>query len=89
MLRTTVERCCVLLHDNPCPYTAAPTAETFRKLEFDITAHPPYSPNLASSDYHLFGPLKRGIKGMSIHLGPRSEVSSACMAHYSAENIIF
>ena len=25
--------------------------------------HPPYSPILALSDYHLFGPLKEGVRG--------------------------
>jgi hypothetical protein len=27
-------------------------------------AHPPYSPDLAPSDYHLFGPLKEALSGM-------------------------
>ena len=26
--------------------------------------HPPYSPDLAPSDYHLFGPLKDHLDGM-------------------------
>jgi hypothetical protein len=26
-------------------------------------AHPPYSPDLAPSDYHLFGPLKGALRG--------------------------
>ncbi|PNF18223.1 hypothetical protein B7P43_G17755 [Cryptotermes secundus] len=52
----------VFLHDNARPHTA----ETLWKLKFDVMAHPPYSPDLAPSDYHSFGPLKR-------HLGPRSE----------------
>ena len=25
--------------------------------------HPPYSPDLAPSDYHLFGPMKVGFRG--------------------------
>ncbi|PNF16795.1 hypothetical protein B7P43_G18395, partial [Cryptotermes secundus] len=41
----------VLLHNNAHPHTAAHTAETLRKLKFDIMAHPPYSPDLAPSDY--------------------------------------
>ena len=27
------------------------------------TPHPPYSPDLALSDFHLFGPMKDGLRG--------------------------
>ena len=48
----------VLLHDNARPHTDAHTAETLRKLKFEVMAHPPYSPDLVPSHYHLFSPLK-------------------------------
>jgi transposase len=32
--------------------------ETIQKLKWNVLPHPPYSPDLAPSDYHLFGPLK-------------------------------
>ena len=48
----------VFLHNNARTYTAAQTAETRRKFKFEVMAHPPYSPDLAPSDYHLFGTLK-------------------------------
>ena len=53
----------VLLHDNARPHTAAHTAETLKKCKFGLMAHPPYSPDLALSDYHLFGPLKEALWG--------------------------
>ena len=53
----------VLLHDNALPHTADRTAETLRKLEFQVMVHPPYSPDLALSDYHLFGLLKEALSG--------------------------
>ena len=53
----------VLLHDNAHPHTAAHTAEMLRKLKFEVMAHPPYGPDLAPSDYHLFGPLKEALRG--------------------------
>ena len=53
----------VLLHDNARPHIATHTAETLRKLKFEIMTHPPYSPDLALSDYHLFGPLKEALSG--------------------------
>jgi histone-lysine N-methyltransferase SETMAR len=46
------------LHDNVCPHTAALTMATLLKLKWDVLPHPPYSPDLAPSDYHLFGPMK-------------------------------
>ena len=75
----------MLLHDNIRPHTAANTAQTLRKLKFEVMAHPPYSPDLAPSDYHLFGPLKKAL----INLGPRSEGSGACVARCSAKNLLF
>lgn len=53
----------VLLHDNARPHTAAHTVETLQKLKFEALAHPPCSPDLAPSDYHLFGPLKEALRG--------------------------
>ena len=51
------------MHDNARPYTAAHTVEMLRKLKFEVMAHPPYSPDLAPSDYHLFDPLKVALRG--------------------------
>ena len=31
------------------------------KHEDESTAHPPYSPDLEPSDFHLFGPLKDAL----------------------------
>ena len=59
----------MLLHDNVRPHTAAHTAETLRKLKFEVMAHPPYSPDLAPSDYYLFGPLKEALKCRRFTLG--------------------
>jgi hypothetical protein len=28
-----------------------------------VLPHPPYSPDLAPSDFHLFGPMKGGLRG--------------------------
>jgi hypothetical protein len=36
---------------------------TLLKLKWDVLLHPPYSPDLAPSDYHLFGPMKRFLGG--------------------------
>jgi hypothetical protein len=33
------------------------------KLKWDVLPHPQYSPDLAPSDYHFFGPMKRVLDG--------------------------
>jgi hypothetical protein len=33
------------------------------KHEDESSPHPPYSPDLAPSDFHLFGPLKDALRG--------------------------
>jgi hypothetical protein len=37
-------------------------------LGFQCLDHPPYSPDLALSDYHLFRGLKKQLKGMQVGL---------------------
>jgi histone-lysine N-methyltransferase SETMAR len=46
------------LQDNFRPHTATLTTATLLKLKWDVLPHPPYSPDLAPSDYHLLGPMK-------------------------------
>jgi len=53
----------LLHHDNACPHTAAATVETVQQLSFELLRHPPYSPDLGPSDYHIFGPLKEALRG--------------------------
>ena len=52
----------LLLHDNAHPHMAAHTVDTLRALKFELLNHPPYSPDLAPSDFHLFGPLKEHLQ---------------------------
>jgi histone-lysine N-methyltransferase SETMAR len=51
------------LHDNACRHTVACTLETLRKLKWEVMEHPAHSPDLALSDFHLFGPLKGALRG--------------------------
>jgi hypothetical protein len=51
------------LQDNVRPHTAALTMATLLKLKWDVLPHPPYSPDLAPSDYHFFGPMKSDLGG--------------------------
>jgi len=51
------------LQDNARPHVATRTMDTTQKLKWNVLPHPPYSPDLALSDYHLFGPLKEHLGG--------------------------
>jgi histone-lysine N-methyltransferase SETMAR len=61
--RGLLSKTVLLLHDNARPHTAAHTVDTLRALKFEVLKHPPYSPDLAPSDFHLFGPLKEHMRG--------------------------
>jgi histone-lysine N-methyltransferase SETMAR len=53
----------LLHHDNVRPHTSLHTREAITKLQWTVLPHPPYSLDLAPSDYHLFSPLKDAIRG--------------------------
>ena len=41
-------------HDNATPHTSLVTRQKLLRLGWEEMLHPPYSPNLALSDYYLF-----------------------------------
>jgi histone-lysine N-methyltransferase SETMAR len=49
--------------DNAHPHTSLRTREHITKMGWTVLPHPPYSPNLAPSDFHLFGSLKDALRG--------------------------
>ncbi|KAJ4430938.1 hypothetical protein ANN_19531 [Periplaneta americana] len=49
----------VLLHDNARPHTARRTAAVLTEFGWELFDHPPYSPDLAPSDFHVFLHLKK------------------------------
>jgi hypothetical protein len=53
----------VLLHDNARPHVANRTAARLQSFGWEIMEHALYSPDLASSDYNVFGPLKKFLAG--------------------------
>ena len=52
-----------MIIDNARPHTGRLTQETVEHLGLEVLPHPPYSPDLAPSDYHLFGPMKKMLTG--------------------------
>jgi histone-lysine N-methyltransferase SETMAR len=53
----------VLLHGNAKPHVAKVTRETIIRLGWETLVHPPYSPDIAPSDYHLSHSLDNHLRG--------------------------
>ena len=50
-----------LLHDNAKPHTSKITRQKLEEFGWEVLPHPPYSPDLAPSDYHLFRSLRNHL----------------------------
>lgn len=61
--RGKLSRGVVLLHDNARPHTSNETLAAIQAQGFTTLPHPPYSPDLAPSDFWLFGQMKRALRG--------------------------
>ncbi|GBN10241.1 Histone-lysine N-methyltransferase SETMAR [Araneus ventricosus] len=55
----------VLLQDNARPHTAVATTILLQRFGWEVFDHPPYSPDLAPSDFHLFAHMKRWLGGQN------------------------
>ncbi|GFW93005.1 histone-lysine N-methyltransferase SETMAR [Trichonephila clavipes] len=51
-------------HDNARPHTANRTTALVERFGWEMVSHPPYSPDLAPSDFHLFPELKKTLRQM-------------------------
>lgn len=51
----------ILQHDNARPHVAQPVKTYLETLKWDVLPHPPYSPDIAPSDYHLFRSMQHGL----------------------------
>lgn len=63
--RGMVTKGVLLLHDNAPAHSSAVAIQKAAALGFEILQHPPYSPDLAPSDFFLFGKLKSHLRGTS------------------------
>ncbi|CAK9804065.1 Histone-lysine N-methyltransferase SETMAR [Anthophora plagiata] len=56
----------VFHHDNARPHTSLMTRQKLRELGWEVLMHPPYSPDVAPSDYHLFRSLQNSLNGIKL-----------------------
>jgi histone-lysine N-methyltransferase SETMAR len=52
-----------MLHDNADPHTTAAMQDLIATSGWEQFSHPPYSPDLAPSDFHMFLHLKTFFDG--------------------------
>jgi transposase len=57
----------LLLHDNARPHSAAAPVNLLNSWGWEILPHPPYSPDLASSDFYLFPKMKKHLRAQRCH----------------------
>ena len=62
------------MHDNAAAHRPLATQNKPAYLEFQCLDHAPYSPDLASSDYHLFSGLKKEKQLKFRHFSSGAEV---------------
>jgi hypothetical protein len=80
--RDMFSRGVVMLHDNARPHTATTTQDLFKKFGWEQFDYPPYSPDLAPSDFHVFLHLKSFFGGCSSTMAMRSKKLLTCGLHH-------
>ncbi|GBP37111.1 Tyrosine-protein phosphatase non-receptor type 13 [Eumeta japonica] len=56
------QKCVVFYHDNSRTHTSLATQKILREFGWEVLIHPPYSPDLAPSDFHLFRSLQNSLE---------------------------
>jgi len=67
----------LFLQDNARAHTALRTRFILQQLSWEVLPHLPHSPDLAPSDFHVFGPLKEFLGGQ--HFSTDDEVKQAVL----------
>jgi len=57
----------ILQHDNARPYVAQPVKTYLKTLKWGVLSYPPYTLDIAPSDYHLFRLMAHGLAKQHFH----------------------
>jgi histone-lysine N-methyltransferase SETMAR len=85
--RGMCSHCVVMLHDNARPYTATAKQGLIVIFVWEHFDHPPYSPDLAPSDFHVWPHLKTFLAGWQFH--DDSEVKEAVNTGFALQLAAF
>jgi histone-lysine N-methyltransferase SETMAR len=77
----------LLLHDNAPAHTAKKTQGEIRKLNWEVLPHPPYSPDLSPTDYHLFRSLANYMREKQFK--KQEEVTQELQNFFSSKDAAF
>jgi hypothetical protein len=69
-----------MLHDKAHPYAGAATQVLIATFGWEQFDHPPYSPDLAPSDFHVFLHLKTFLGGRWFHNEVKEAINMWCIA---------
>jgi len=67
--------------------TSTASRDAIQRLDLSVLPYPPYSPDLAPSDFHLFPKLKEHLKGQRFSCD--EEVKSAVRKWFQKQNSFF
>ena len=85
--RGKVSKGLMILHDNAPAHASRIGQQALHDLKFEQLAHPPYSPNLAPSDFHVFRKMKKDLKGN--RFSSDDDVKAAVMAWLDSQPLTF
>ncbi len=74
----------LILHDNAPVHKAKVAMTAMASCGFENIVHPPYSPDLAPSDYYLFPNLKKELRGR--HFDSDESLQVAVNEHFTSKN---
>ncbi|EZA51417.1 Histone-lysine N-methyltransferase SETMAR [Ooceraea biroi] len=57
----------VFRQDNARPHVSLTTRQKLLEFGWDVPPHPPYSPDIAPSDFHLFRSLQNSLSGKNFN----------------------
>ena len=66
----------VVFRHNARPHISLVTRQKLRELGWEVLMHPPYSPDIALSNYHLFWSVKNSLNGIKLAL------KEVCESHF-------
>jgi histone-lysine N-methyltransferase SETMAR len=83
-----VNRKGIVFHQNNArPHVSKMMQQKLKELNWEILDHPPYSPDLAPSDYHLFRSLQKHLINKKSERF--EEVNFAILAYFESKPISF